>query len=42
MKNIINVDEIDDFNNHPFSVERNNLDELIESIKKWIISSISS
>ena len=33
MKKIINIKDIDDFKNHPFLVERTNLEELIESIR---------
>lgn len=34
MKKIIEIDKIDDFNNHPFVVSENNLDELVESIRE--------
>ena len=34
MKKIINIKDIDDFKNHPFLVEKTNLDELIESIRE--------
>lgn len=33
MNKIIKIDEIDDFENHPFKVRKDNLDDLMESIK---------